>query len=148
MEDFTARLDKSLSLIKPHLLEWTFETIGMLPAKALRRSVRSIVEVLKKRKLVKPHCLTCGGLFASLRLVQTHLAETRGHIYVLKALKKEVKRAKRLIGLAKVLAEEVVQFEDQLHILRVGIALKVATLVRLRGDAKFEKKVNKIIKGL
>jgi hypothetical protein len=122
MEAFETKLDKVLARIKPRLLEWTMDTIGLLSAKVLRRSVRSIVEVLKKLKLVKPHCLTCGHLFASLRLVQAHLKETNSHIYSLKALKKEFKRAKRLIKEANSF-DEGHQFIDQLQILRVGIAL-------------------------
>jgi hypothetical protein len=185
------RLNKAVGKVLPKYLQvWTREMISELQQAddastempVLSRSVNAMAKYFRKRDMEKPHCLTCGKLFASLTLVAAHLRDTiqcktckqefesakiatehsdlmghkmrfRSHIYGLKDLKDEVNRVQKLKYVANALGPTLEDSQMQLLLLlRVGIALKVATLVRLRGsnDKKrnFEKRVRKIVADL
>jgi hypothetical protein len=106
-------------------------------------------------------CKICKQEFVSPKLAATHSESKEhqicsfalSHIYSLKRLKREVKHVRKLKFAVNALGVSMEESSQQmLRLLRVGIALKVATLVRLHGsnDKKraFEKRVRKIVGSL
>lgn len=175
MDDYIRELDACIADQIPNYLRMWVEEVRVEFANerpdVLLRSVGAIAKKLKKLDMLKPHCLTQGEHFDTAELVKQHLLtcgrcgqvrrnrrdrrclpelKTRHeypHIYSLKVFKDEVERVKELI-------EDVDDFEpndvisSKVLVLRIGIALKVATLVKLNGSQEFEDEVNDIIDGL
>ncbi len=173
METFVLELEACIRQQVPlYLRVWVDETIETIEPAVLVRSVAAMAKKLKKLGKLKPHCLTCGNLAMTLEHVRQHLLtctvcgerRTREsskycpkreprkrhvyrHIYKLKQLKKEVKQVKKLIAASEKL-EVPNNISQEIQVLRIGIAIKVATLVKLHGSRAFEDKVNNIIDGL
>lgn len=156
MEKLMARISEATEdTIPAYLAEWAQEKInqdqeahstgGAVTKPLHTKTVNRMAKQFRKEDTVVWHCITCGKCFASPKQVRVYLLGNRGHIYRLKDLKKEVTKAIILRNKAKELKEESAELAAALLLLRVGIALKVATLVRLVGSEMFNEKVTRIV---
>jgi hypothetical protein len=174
MDDYIRELDACIiDQIPSYLRVWVDEvTVEFETSRpnVLTRSVAAIAKKLHKLEMLKPHCLTYGEHFDTPELVKQHLLtcskcnnvrrnrkdrrcppelkvkHTYPHIYSLKVFKEEVERVKELIEDVNDFAAND-EITSKVLVLRMGIALKVATLVKLNRSQEFEDQVNDIIDG-
>lgn len=141
MTDLLVDVANAIEDFLPKYLQlWVEETICRLEDEkpsVLKRSIHGMVKFFEdkenKGKYRRWHCLTCGCKCGNGKEVQKHLIRQRSDMYGQERFKAEVKRVRELVKRGK--AERVSEgLKEELLFLRVGMALKCATLVHLSGD--------------
>lgn len=161
MTDLVVDLANAIEELLPEYLQsWVEETISCLQCEkpsVLKRTVHGMTNYFENKKnegkYRRWHCLTCGCNCGSEKKVQSHLCESKktknrpNHCYGQKRFNAEVKRVRKLVKRGKMesVSDEDALMEDLL-LLRVGMALKCATLVYLQGGKA--KRITEILGNL